>query len=396
MTDDVAKFPHLYSIIHLNHPMIVPGGRFNEYYYWDSYWIIKGLLVSQMTDTAKGMLQNFGALVKRYGFIPNGGRIYYLGRSQPPLYIPMMHDYFLKTRDIQFIKNNIEFMETEFNYWIEKQTLEVHGHRLAAYGESTSGPRPEAYVEDMASVANLTTSQKQRHFSQIKAAAESGMAFSSRWFIRDKTNLGSMNDLKCRSIVPVDLNAILFKNAELLSNFCMLLGQHEKRTHYEKLAEKMKKAITAVFWDEQEGIWLDYDLENNMRRNYFAASNLVPLWANVYDKSKNVEISAKVIKYMAKHRLLDYRGGVPFTLLHSSEQWDFPNAFPPMMVSSQSSNLLSFIYLYFFQHFLVDGLENLSTQEASQLAFDVASDWIRANSIGFLETNYMFEKVRTQ
>lgn len=349
MIADVAVNPDLYSVIPITHPVIVPGGRFGEFYYWDSYWIIKGLLVSEMTATAKGMLENFGSLVKRYGFIPSGGRIYYLRRSQPPLYIAMVNEYFDKTQDIRFVKDNIGFMETEFNFWTKNQTLQVNGYRLAAYGEDTLGPRPEAYVEDMDSVANLpTAAQKQRLFSEIKATCESGIDFSSRWFISNKTDDGTIADLKCRSIVPVDLNAILFRNAELLSKFFFLLGQYEKAIEYQLMADLMKIAITSVFWDEKVGIWLDWDLENNIRRNYFSASNLVPLWALAYDKLNSFEISSKVTKYIHSQRLQEFPGGVPYTLKHSGEQWDFPNAWAPMMVSSHSSYVTFFIYLGIF------------------------------------------------
>ena len=81
------------SLIHMPHPFIVPGGRFREVYYWDSYWTILGLLASEMKATVKGMLENFAGLIQTYGHIPNGNRIYYIRRSQPPFYISMVEAY---------------------------------------------------------------------------------------------------------------------------------------------------------------------------------------------------------------------------------------------------------------------------------------------------------------
>lgn len=349
MTADVAANPDLYSVIPIDNPVIVPGGRFREFYYWDSYWVIKGLLISEMFVTAKGMLENFGSLVDRFGFIPNGGRIYYLGRSQPPLYIPMVEEYFDATQDKQFITDNIAFMEKEFNFWLTNRTLVVNGFRLGAYGENTLGPRPESYREDIATAANVASAaDKQIHYSQIKAAAESGMDFSSRWCIDGDTNLGTLADLQTRSIVPVDLNAYLFHNAKVLARFYKLLGQTDKVKQYNKIAKQWKAAITAVFWDEDVGIWLDWDLVNNHRRNYFVASNLVPLWAKAYDNSNKVAISAKVINYITQQGLKRHPGGIPNSLQLSDEQWDFPNIWPPMMVILPNLNsCVLYLFLYY-------------------------------------------------
>ena len=149
MKDDVRENQDLYSIIYVPHPVIVPGGRFREFYYWDSYWIIRGLLLSEMYTTVKGMLGNFFSIVESYGFIPNGGRIYYSKRSQPPLLIPMMKSYLDATNDVAFLKDNIDIMEKEFQYWITNHIIsfEKDGKRytLARYKDASSGPRPESY-----------------------------------------------------------------------------------------------------------------------------------------------------------------------------------------------------------------------------------------------------------
>lgn len=149
MKDDVRENQDLYSIIYVPHPVIVPGGRFREFYYWDSYWIIRGLLLSEMYTTVKGMLGNFFSIVESYGFIPNGGRIYYSKRSQPPLLIPMMKSYLDATNDVAFLKDNIDLMEKEFQHWMTNHTISVEkdGKRytLARYKDASSGPRPESY-----------------------------------------------------------------------------------------------------------------------------------------------------------------------------------------------------------------------------------------------------------
>jgi len=149
MKDEVRNSTELYSIIYVQHPVIVPGGRFREFYYWDSYWIIRGLLLSEMHDTVRGMLENFINMVRKYGFVPNGGRIYYTRRSQPPLLIPMVKSYMDATRDIEFLRKNIDAIEEEFQYWMKNHSVVVVkdgiGYTLARYSASSSGPRPESY-----------------------------------------------------------------------------------------------------------------------------------------------------------------------------------------------------------------------------------------------------------
>ncbi|QQP54366.1 Trehalase, partial [Caligus rogercresseyi] len=132
--------------IYMEKPFIVPGGRFREMYYWDSYWTILGLLVSDMPETVKGMLDNFVGLVQKYGHIPNGNRIYYINRSQPPLFIPMVELYYKATKDAEFLRQNIQVLEKEFNFWLMNRSLEVNvgdkSYSLFRYNVGVESPRP--------------------------------------------------------------------------------------------------------------------------------------------------------------------------------------------------------------------------------------------------------------
>lgn len=279
------------------------------------------------------MLENFVSVVERFGFIPNGGRIYYSGRSQPPLLIPMVKEYLDATGDVQFIHDNIAVLEQEFEYWMNNHMVEVKGHLLAVFGDKSSGPRPESYAEDVeTSAAFKTNDAKEEHYSELKAAAESGMDFSSRWFISNGTNAGTLADLKCRSIVPVDLNAELFWDAKLLAEFFLLTNNVEKSAVYEKKAQELYLAVQAVLWDEGVGAWLDYDLINDKRRDYFVPTNLAPLWTNCFNQADKANLTKKVLAYIKNNGLDKYPGGVPNTLTLSGEQWDYPNVWPPMQV----------------------------------------------------------------
>lgn len=137
------------------------------------------------------MLENFLSIIDRFEFIPNGGRIYYEERSQPPLLTAMIKTYVDETKDTEFAIRSLDLLEREFQFWMNNHTVVVNGHKLAFYGDQSRGPRPESYREDVESADIFTTEEdKQEHYSELKAAAESGMDFSSRWFINNGTNQG--------------------------------------------------------------------------------------------------------------------------------------------------------------------------------------------------------------
>lgn len=375
---EVKDNDELYSIVYVENPMIVPGGRFREFYYWDSYWVIRGLLMSEMTHTAKGMLENFFSIVRRFGFIPNGGRIYYSMRSQPPLLTPMVKSYVDYTKDYEFAIKSIEILALELDYWLTNHTVAVKGHTMAVYGDKSSGPRPESYREDIETgMAFNTDEEKEAHYSELKAAAESGMDFSSRWFIDENgENKGGLDKLKTRYIVPVELNAILHWNAKIIAEFYGYAGNVTKQAEYLTIAKKFLDAVNDVLWDEDTGSWLDYDLINNKHRPYFTPTNLSPLWMRCYDVTKRLHIASKVMNYINKTRLDDYPGGVPTTLQDTGEQWDWPNVWAPM------------------QHILIVGLDNLGVKETQEKAQDWAQRWVLNNYLTFKETGAMYEKYK--
>ncbi|XP_058835761.1 trehalase-like [Topomyia yanbarensis] len=378
MITDVRINPDQYSIIPVDHPVIVPGGRFSEFFYWDSYWIVQGLLLSEMTKTTRGMVENFLSIIQRYGFVPNGGRIYYNKRSQPPLLSGMVKSYVDATKDTKFAEDAVEILAREFEFFMNNYIVEVNGHHLAAYRCKSSGPRPESYREDVISAQVFEKEdEKQDFYCELKAAAESGMDFSSRWFIKDGTNAGDLTNLKCRSIIPVELNTILFWNALIISEFYSMKNDLQKANRYEAKADDIRKAIDAVLWNEEEGIWLDYDLINKKHRHYFTPTNLSPLWTGCYDKT-DTSLPKKILAYIEKLELDKYPGGVPNTLSNTNEQWDFPNVWPPM------------------QHMMIIGLGGMNSQETKELAFRWAQRWVRSNYIAYNKTKTMFEKYNAE
>nr|ACF94698.1 trehalase [Spodoptera frugiperda] len=379
MKEAVKESPDLYSIIYVEHPFIVPGGRFREVLYWDSYWIIKGLLLSEMRATARGMVSNFMDIVERIGFIPNGGRIYYAMRSQPPLLIPMVKLILDDMDDIEFLRQHIHTLDREYDYWMTNHTIEVNhnGHRytLARYYDQSQGPRPESYKEDVDVARHFDTNDKKEElYAELKAAAESGWDFSSRRFILNGTNKGNLTNLKTRSIIPVDLNAIMRWNAQLLRDFHTRLGNVDKAEYYRNVHARFMDAIEQVLWHEDVGVWLDYSLESGRRRDYFYPSNVSPLWAVCYDQARKDYYVNRVVNYLNKVKVDIFDGGIPTTFEHSGEQWDYPNAWPPL------------------QYIVVMGLANTGQPEAVRLASEIATKWVRSNFEVWKQKTAMLEK----
>ncbi|CAG4962138.1 unnamed protein product [Colias eurytheme] len=379
MKEDVKLNQDLYSIIYVDNPFIVPGGRFREFYYWDSYWIIKGLLLSEMRSTAKGMVTNFLDVVDRIGFIPNGGRIYYKMRSQPPLLIPMVKLIYDDSSDLEYLRMHIHTLDREFDYWVTNHTVEFKHEgqtvKLWRYTDQSQGPRPESYKEDIDCAKHFDTEDKKEElYAELKAAAESGWDFSSRWFILNGTNKGNLTNLKTRSIIPVDLNAIMCWNAQLMSEFHALLGNTDKAGYYRNVHAEMLDAIEKVLWHEDVGVWLDFSLESGRRRDYFYPSNIAPLWTGCYDRARKEYYVNRVINYLDKVKVDIFEGGIPTTFEHSGEQWDYPNAWPPL------------------QYIFVVGLDSTGLPEAKRLANEIATKWVRSNFEVWKQKTAMLEK----
>ncbi|CAH1391066.1 unnamed protein product [Nezara viridula] len=376
ITEDVHKNPELHSLIYVPNGFIIPGGRFRELYYWDTFWIVNGLLICQMTDTARGVIENLLYLIKNVGHIPNGNRVYYTQRTQPPMITQMVNSYFQHTKDFSFIKKNIHLLDIEMDYWQTSRTVEINTngktYKLFRYFAVSNGPRPESYREDTIT-SESTGSDQAELFIDIKSAAESGWDFSSRWFIENATNHGNLSSIHTQNIIPVDLNALLHKNAKLLTSWFRKIGNQDKAKKYQLLSKQIMEGMTEVLWNDEEGIWLDYDILNEKPRNYFYVSNFVPFWTNSHTFTPT-QAATLATNYINKIKLDQYIGGTPSSLEFSGEQWDFPNAWPPL------------------QAFFIQGLDNIGTKKTSDLALHYALKYAQSNYKGFQDFGLMFEK----
>eukprot|EP00252_Welwitschia_mirabilis_P021986 TRINITY_DN5806_c0_g1_i4.p1 TRINITY_DN5806_c0_g1~~TRINITY_DN5806_c0_g1_i4.p1 ORF type:complete len:586 (-),score=103.93 TRINITY_DN5806_c0_g1_i4:107-1864(-) len=394
VSDSVALRTNEHTLLPLPSNMVIPGSRFREVYYWDSYWIIRGLLASKMYDTAKNVLNNLMSFIERYGFVLNGARSYYTNRSQPPLLSCMVNAIYMKTKDGGLLRKALPYLLQEHKFWnsdIHKVVImDVGGtkHVLSRYYAQWDKPRPECATIDKSTASGLTHKEKKLLYREIASGAESGWDFSSRW-MRDKKDLKTLNTT---SIVPVDLNVFLLQMEFNIAFFAMEIGNYSIAESFNKASVARQLAIDRVLWNNNMGQWLDYWLdpcncehiqidsqnsqdvhiwnERNQNTDHFI-SNFFPLWIDAFH-SDPARIEKVIHKFKSSGLLQE--AGISTSLLNTGEQWDFPNGWAPA------------------QHIIIEGISKHATKGSSQLAQDIAYRWLKTNLEAFKKTGKMHEK----
>lgn len=307
------------SLISLPEEYIVPGGRFREIYYWDSFFTIKGLKLSHPT-LAEKMVDNFAYLIDTIGFIPNGNRQYYMSRSQPPFFALMVNE--ISIDEPQKALKYLPSLEKEYAYWMQdNKTVQVDGMTLNRYFDTGSTPRPESHREDYELAQDLSTQEeKEALYSNLRTGAMSGWDYSSRWFA-DNQNLASIEVV---DILPVDLNCLLYSLEKTLAKTYHLNGDSNKGELYEQKAEARKKAIQTLFWNKSSQFFEDY---HYIHKNHTARRSLAggfPLFLSIASKEQAQGVKESLEKDFLKP------GGFVTSLQNTGQQWDAPNGWAPL------------------------------------------------------------------
>ncbi|MCK6871631.1 alpha,alpha-trehalase [Enterobacter roggenkampii] len=318
------------SLLPLPKPYVVPGGRFREVYYWDSYFTMLGLAESDHWDKISDMVDNFAYEIDTFGHIPNGNRSYYLSRSQPPFFSLMVE--LLATHDSDALKKYRPQMEKEYAYWMDgvdalqpgqanKRVVKLDdGAVLNRYWDDRDTPRPESWLDDVNTAKSNPNRPATEIYRDLRSAAASGWDFSSRW-MDDPQKLGT---IRTTSIVPVDLNALMFKMEKLLARASQESGDAASASKYETLATARQKAIESHLWNDKEGWYADYDLKSKKVRNQLTAAALFPLYAKAAAQDRAEKVAAATSSRLLKP------GGIATTTVNSGQQWDAPNGWAPL------------------------------------------------------------------
>lgn len=318
------------SLLPLPKPYVVPGGRFREVYYWDSYFTMLGLAESEHWDKISDMVDNFAYEIDTFGHIPNGNRSYYLSRSQPPFFSLMVE--LLATHDSDALKKYRPQMEKEYAYWMDgvdalqpdqanKRVVKLDdGAILNRYWDDRDTPRPESWLDDVNTAKSNPNRPATEIYRDLRSAAASGWDFSSRW-MDDPQKLGT---IRTTSIVPVDLNALMFKMEKLLARASQESGDATSASKYEALATARQKAIESHLWNDKEGWYADYDLKSKKVRNQLTAAALFPLYVKAAAQDRADKVAAATSSRLLKP------GGIATTTVNSGQQWDAPNGWAPL------------------------------------------------------------------
>ena len=364
------------SLLPLPYPYVVPGGRFREVYYWDSYFTMHGLIASGRTDLVRSMLDNFAHLVRTVGHIPNGNRTYYLSRSQPPYFAAMVGLYASATDTGQALRY-LDVLEAEHAFWMAGgDRLKVgqamrrvvrlpEGYLLNRYWDDRDDPRPESYRPDYEIGRTLPAEQRARFYRNVRASAESGWDFSSRW-MRDPTDLRT---LETTELVPVDLNSLLYhaeRTIAALRRYRGRPGDAEAAARFTRMAEDRKRALLAVSWDAATGFFYDVRWRTGERvvdRPTLAAA--APLYFGLATREQ-----ASMVAFNLARNFLQ-PGGFVTTRIASGQQWDAPNGWPPL------------------EWLAVEGVRRYGR---SDLADTASARWLALNRRIYLTTGKMMEK----
>jgi alpha,alpha-trehalase len=320
------------SLLPLPFSYVVPGGRFSEIYYWDSYFTMLGLEQSGRGDLALDMVRNFASLVDRYGHVPNGNRTYYLSRSQPPFFAAMVELVASKAADADAVRAEyLPALRREYAFWMDgaeglapgsahRRVVRLRdGTLLNRYWDDRDVPREESYREDVATAATATRPPPEI-YRDLRAAAESGWDFSSRWLGDGRT----LATIRTTDLVPVDLNSIMAQLENMLADAHAAAGAVQEGLAFETRAEQRRAAVRRHLWDDERGVFADYLWREERRNSALTAATLAPLFFGLATAPQASRVAAAVRAHLL------WPGGLVTSTVTSGQQWDAPNGWAPL------------------------------------------------------------------
>ncbi|MCP9495768.1 MAG: hypothetical protein MSG64_15075 [Pyrinomonadaceae bacterium MAG19_C2-C3] len=407
------------GLLYLPHPYVVPGGRFNEMYGWDSYFIQVGLLRDGETELAKNVIDNHLYQIEHYGAVLNANRTYYLSRSQPPFLTQMILGVYRNTKDKVWLRNTLPKIEKFYRFWTQPPHLTT-STGLARYYDVGTGPAPEV-------IADERDEQGKTHYDRVKeyyrthditdydikqyydrerneltplfytgdrSMRESGFDPSNRFGIFN-TDVINYN--------PVCLNSLLYVMEIETAEILKLLGEPRARQNiWHERAAKRKTAINRLMWDERDGLYYDYNFTTKQVRRYPFATAFYPMWAGIATRQQAARLVANL-------KTFERPGGLLTSTNISGSQWDAPFGWAPLQLLAVeglrrygytaeadrvSTKFLSMVLEDFIEHNTIVekyDVERRSSDIAAGIKFGYS-----ANQIGFGWTNAAFVEMYAQ
>lgn len=360
------------GLLYLENPYVVPGGRFNEMYGWDSYFIIRGLLRDQRLELARGMVNNFLFEIEHYGAVLNANRTYYLTRSQPPFLSSMILEVYeaekaARRDDRDWLAKAFESAKKDYALWTREEHL-AGSTGLSRYYDFGDGPTPESlkdetdhykkvaayFVAHPEEAKGLLAEKTKTDLAQnlpgktyaVRVCEESAnktdtncddagtISLTSDFYKADRAMRESGFDISFRfgaygsrthHFAPVCLNSLLYKTEKDFEHMSIVLGRQTEARNWNKKAELRKEKMQNYLWDEKRGLFFDYNFTEKKRSDYLFATTFYPLWAGL----ATPEQARKVVSHLAQ---FEQAGGLVMTPHETGAQWDFPYAWAPIQL----------------------------------------------------------------
>jgi len=423
------------GLLYLPNPYVVPGGRFNEMYGWDSYFIVLGLIEDGRVPMAKGIVENFFFEIANYGAVLNANRTYFLTRSQPPLLSSMISEVYGNTHDTEWLRSAYKFAESDYALWTTPDH-QAGDTGLARYFDLGTGPVPEmaddsTYYPDV--IRWLVAHPEQRNDYLVKGsehpdndetkrlqvsscnvldsrvcadAYADGFRLSASFYRGDRAMRESGFDTSFRfgpfsgstdQFAPVCLNSLLYKYERDLSTFASLLGKSAEARKWSRRAAARKQVILKYLWNPNARTFSDYNFVTQKSSSYRYASEFYPLWAGLASPAQAANVERQLPTF-------EREGGLAMSDRESGTQWDMPFGWAPVhwfaieglrkYGFADDSNRLSEKFRHTVEaNYLLDGTirEKYNVVDGSA-NIEVAAGY-KANVVGFGWTNGVYARL---
>lgn len=366
------------SLLALPHKYIVPGGRFNEQFYWDSYFIMLGLASARKWQQVEDMMKNYAHQIRKYGFIPTANRTYFISRSQPPFFSHMVR--LLAThKGNRVLREYLPYLVAEYRFWMKgrarldqtehsayRRVVELpNGALLNRYYDNKATPRPESLREDIETAETSDRKDSSRLYLHLRAGAESGWDFSSRWFL-DPLDIKTIHTA---DIIPADLNSLLYHLELTIADGYKASLNLVKAHQYRKKAKARLQAINEYSWDETAGFYKDYNFHLSMFTGIDSLAGVFPLFVGAASQ----EQADRVADVLRKDFLRP--GGLVSTNIENGQQWDAPNGWAPLQWVA---------------------IEGLRTYGHHDLAEEITKRWLELNEKVYASSGKFVEKYNVE
>jgi alpha,alpha-trehalase len=329
------------GLLYLPHPYVVPGGRFNEMYGWDSYFIQVGLVRDGETALARQTVENFLYEIENYGRILNANRTYYLSRSQPPFLTQMILNVYRARPDRAWLRDTVPAIEKYYRFWTSEPHL-TKGTGLSRYYDLGDGPAPEVLSDER-------DAQGRTHYDRVKEYYRTHEVTDydvGQYYDKEQDQLTPLFYKGDRSMResgfdpsnrfgpfnidiihynPVCLNSLLYLMETDAAEIMKTLGRPREARRWLARAEARRRSVNRLMWDEKDGLYYDYDFARGAVRRYPFATTFYPLWVGIADRGQ----AARLVSNL---RLLERAGGLQTSTNASGSQWDAPFGWAPLQM----------------------------------------------------------------